>query len=116
MQSKCEKCNKKLEDPNLTHCSNECLFAGIMNSKSIDIPIKAWYGDEEMALEFPEGWSVQECRMAGHDAAAMNDDQIRQALAVDHPRHKGILGTQPHRCVGADPRFFGQAAKCLCQT
>ena len=51
-----------------------------MNAHTIRIPIKAWYGDEEMELKFPETYDVQECRMAGHDTPAMSDKQLREAL------------------------------------
>ena len=50
-----------------------------MNQK-IQIPIKAWYGDEETSLHFPEGWNVQHCQMAGHDTPALNDNQLRESL------------------------------------
>ena len=43
MQSKCRACGKELEYPNQTHCSNQCLFAPIWNSKSIrGNPIEKW--------------------------------------------------------------------------
>lgn len=61
-----------------------------MNAKTIRIPIKAWYGDEEMELQFPETWEVQECRMAGHDTPALSDEHLRGA--VQRP-----LGAEPLR-------------------
>lgn len=61
-----------------------------MNTRAIRIPIKAWYGDEEMELQFPETWEVHECRMAGHDTPPVSDEQLREALR--HP-----LGTAPLR-------------------
>ena len=43
MQGKCKKCGKKLEEPILTHCSNECLFKQIQSSQSLSgIPIETW--------------------------------------------------------------------------
>lgn len=51
-----------------------------MNAQTIRIPVKAWYGDETMELQFPETWEVQECRMLGHDTPALNDEQLRKAL------------------------------------
>ncbi len=43
MQNRCITCGKKLEYPNQTHCSNQCLFAPIWDSKSItDDPIEKW--------------------------------------------------------------------------
>jgi len=35
MGKKCENCGKELEDPRLTHCSNNCLFEIIKNSEKI---------------------------------------------------------------------------------
>lgn len=61
-----------------------------MSPQTIRIPIKAWYGDEEMGLHFPETWEVQACYMAGHNTPALGDDQLREALR--HP-----LGTEPLR-------------------
>jgi hypothetical protein len=44
MQENCKKCGKKLEDPNLTHCSNKCLLTQIQNSQSLNgIPIETWH-------------------------------------------------------------------------
>lgn len=65
-----------------------------MSTRTIRIPIKAWYGDEEMELNFPEGWDLHECLMAGHDTPGLSDDQIREAL--DHP-----LGTKPLREIAS---------------
>jgi len=39
-----------------------------------------FFGDEEMVLAFPPGWQIQMCRMDGHDAPALTDDEIRAAL------------------------------------
>ena len=61
-----------------------------MNARTINIPVKAWYGDEEMALQFPESWEVMVCNMAGHDTPALSDDQLREAL-------QNPLGTEPLR-------------------
>jgi nickel-dependent lactate racemase len=61
-----------------------------MNAQTIRIQTKAWYGDEEMVLQFPEAWEVRECRMAGHDTPPLNEEQLREALAQP-------LGTEPLR-------------------
>ena len=61
-----------------------------MNTQTIRVPIKAWYGDEEMELAFAESWEVEECRMRGHDTPVLSDDQLREALR--HP-----MGTQTLR-------------------
>jgi len=43
MTSNCEECGKKLQYPILTHCSNQCLFLQLKNSKSIgENPIETW--------------------------------------------------------------------------
>ena len=63
-----------------------------MNTQTIHIPIKAWYGEEEMALPFPETWEVHECRMTGHDTPALSDDQLRETLQQP-------LGTEPLRAL-----------------
>ena len=51
-----------------------------MTEQRIRIPIKAWYGDEEMELRFPESWQVHECRMAGLDPPPLSDEQMAEAL------------------------------------
>ena len=51
-----------------------------MPETSVRIPERAWYGDTETELTFPEGWQVQECRMAGHDTPELSDAEIREAL------------------------------------
>lgn len=52
-----------------------------MGTGKIKIPIKAWYGEEELTLNFPDQWDVTECRMAGHDTPALSDDQLKEQLA-----------------------------------
>jgi len=52
----------------------------MMTTQNIRIPIKAWYGDEEMELNFPNSWEINECRMAGHDTPPLSDEQLREAL------------------------------------
>ena len=51
------------------------------NSKKAVIPILAWYGDEELELEFPESWDVTVCKMKGHEAPPLSDAAIRKAFA-----------------------------------
>ena len=51
-----------------------------MTTQNIRIPIKAWYGDEEMDLNFPKRWEINECRMAGHDTPPLSDEQLKEAL------------------------------------
>ncbi len=48
MKCKCETCGVKLVDPQITHCSNKCLFATLWNSESLSgIPIEKWSDDEK---------------------------------------------------------------------
>ena len=49
-------------------------------SRTVTISTSAWYGDTPLDLTFPEGWEVEVCQMAGHDAPALTDDQVREAL------------------------------------
>ena len=61
-----------------------------MSTQTLSIPVKAWYGDEKMQLQFPETWDVSECRMIGHDTPALSDEQLREGLQKP-------LGTEPLR-------------------
>jgi nickel-dependent lactate racemase len=45
------------------------------------LPANEWYGWEDEELEFPESWDVQERRMAGHDAKALDGAEIADKLA-----------------------------------
>lgn len=51
------------------------------HTKKVTIPILAWYGDEELELDFPESWDVTVCKMKGQDAPPLNEAGIRQAFA-----------------------------------
>ncbi len=43
MGEKCHNCDKEMDYPWLTHCSDECLFEGIKNTESIsNTPIENW--------------------------------------------------------------------------
>ena len=44
------------------------------------VPANEWYGWEDVELEFPESWEVQERRMAGHDAKALHRGKIAEKL------------------------------------
>jgi len=46
------------------------------------------FGDEEMQLTFPVGWDIDYRPMVGHDAPAVTDDQIREAL-------RNTIGSRP---------------------
>ena len=49
--------------------------------KKAAVPVLAWYGDEELEIDFPESWDVTICRMKGHDAPPLSDAQIKKAFA-----------------------------------
>lgn len=49
----------------------------------INVPQMPWYGDTELALEFPESWDVTTCRMSGQDTPKIGDKEIRAAF--DNP-------------------------------
>ena len=42
MAKNCEVCGKKIENPDLTHCSDECLFKSVKSSRSIFPEGYAW--------------------------------------------------------------------------
>ena len=43
MGNQCRQCGMKLDVDVLTHCSDECMFEGIKESKSIsDTPVEEW--------------------------------------------------------------------------
>ena len=51
------------------------------NSEKVVVPILAWYGDEDLELEFPDSWDVTVCSMKGYDAPCLSDSEIRKAFA-----------------------------------
>ena len=44
------------------------------------VPANEFYGDEPAVLDFPDGWTVHEQRMAGHDARALSGSEISERL------------------------------------
>lgn len=43
MGENCQRCNRKMDYPWLTHCSDKCLFDIVKNSESIsDTPVEDW--------------------------------------------------------------------------
>ncbi|MBI4551689.1 MAG: DUF2088 domain-containing protein [Candidatus Latescibacteria bacterium] len=52
-----------------------------MHDHTVTLPVAAWGQTTTLDLSFPEDWTVTCCRMAGHDAPGLSDDQIRAALA-----------------------------------
>ncbi|MHB1134867.1 MAG: lactate racemase domain-containing protein [Chloroflexota bacterium] len=59
-----------------------------MPTQKISVRVNAFFGDNEIDLSFPSHWDIHECRMVGHDAPALDDAQMRAALAApfDSPR------------------------------
>ncbi len=51
------------------------------NRQKTKVPVLAWYGDEELEIDFPESWDVTFCKMKGHDAPPLSDAGIRKAFA-----------------------------------
>ncbi len=49
----------------------------------VNVPQMPWYGDTELALEFPDSWDVTTCRMNGQDTPKIGDQEIRAAF--DNP-------------------------------
>jgi nickel-dependent lactate racemase len=52
-----------------------------MATTTVRVPQLAWYGNSELALDFPESWRVTVCRMKGHDRPALGEDAIREAFS-----------------------------------
>ena len=48
--------------------------------QQISLRVNEHYGDEDINLTFPEGWSIHRVEMACKDTPQMNDDDIRAAL------------------------------------
>ena len=49
---------------------------------TIRVPVDAWGEDSVRELTFPDGWGITQCTMKGHDAPAMDDEEIRGALGA----------------------------------
>jgi nickel-dependent lactate racemase len=49
----------------------------------VEVPAWEWYGWKTEELEFPDGWTVNEQRMHGHDAPALTRKRIAEKL--EHP-------------------------------
>ena len=42
MAKNCEVCGEIMENPDLTHCSDECLFESVKSSKSVFSEDRGW--------------------------------------------------------------------------
>jgi nickel-dependent lactate racemase len=54
-----------------------------MCSNKVAVPAWEWYGDTLEDLEFPDGWTIHEQRMAGHYAKPLSLEEITEKLL--HP-------------------------------
>ena len=61
-----------------------------MDSQTVRVPQRAYYGDSELELPVPSSWDIVMKPMPGWDAAPLTADQMRSALA--HP-----IGAPPLR-------------------
>ena len=48
-------------------------------NRTVSVPFGAWYGEEELALSFPDGWEVT--LLSPDDAPALDDAQLAAAFA-----------------------------------
>ena len=51
-----------------------------MSWKNVTVNVGAFFGDRPLELRFPNEWNVIECKMAGHDAPPLRDEEIREKL------------------------------------
>ncbi len=61
-----------------------------MHTKSISVPHRIWYEEDEQYLVFPDSWDAMLCLMQGHDASRISSQDIRSAI-------KNPLGNHPLR-------------------
>ena len=72
-----------------------------MRAHKTTMHVNAFFGDDEIELSFPESWEVTECRMAGHDRPALNDDEMRQVLRnpIGTPRLSDMARDKKQVCI-----------------
>ena len=58
------------------------MFSRSMSSNTVEVPIAAWGEDGTCELTFAADWVITHCTMKGHDAPALGDEEIRQALSA----------------------------------
>ncbi|MDY6916567.1 MAG: lactate racemase domain-containing protein, partial [Chloroflexota bacterium] len=61
-----------------------------MVTKTMSVPRQLWFDGGELELEFPDSWDVVPCRMNGHGAARIKDEDIQGVLRTP-------VGTAPLR-------------------
>lgn len=61
-----------------------------MSDHRVSIPIACWGANTTLDLTFPAAWTINCCKMKGHDAPGITDEEIRASLAQTY-------GTPPLR-------------------
>lgn len=61
-----------------------------MHTKSISVPRRIWYEEDDQHLIFPDAWDAMLCLMQGHDAPRISARDIKSAI-------KNPLGNHPLR-------------------
>ncbi len=56
------------------------MAAETTGGQSLLFRVSLWKDEREIRLDFPQGWDLTECRMAGHDLAPLSDLQIQDAF------------------------------------
>ena len=72
-----------------------------MSPRRVTVTVNAYFGDDDLELQFPDGWAVAECRMAGHGRPALSAEQIRQALGqpIGTPRLRDLAKGKQQVCI-----------------
>lgn len=78
------KCHRGIDE------SREQTVRETQMTTTIQVPQLPWHGAKPLDLALPDEWQIEVCNMAGYDRPAMNDDQIRAAIA-------NPIGTPPIR-------------------
>lgn len=50
------------------------------SKNSISVRVSLWKNEREITLDFPSGWDVLECKMAGHDLPPLSSSTIQNAF------------------------------------
>lgn len=69
--------------------------------QTIKMQVNAFFGDDIVELALPDNWDVQECRMAGHDAAPLTDDEMRDGMRspIGSPRLSELAQGAGQVCI-----------------
>lgn len=68
----------------------------------VKIPWKAWYGDEQLTLSFPDDWKITICAM--DNAPELTDRQIEEAFEtpIDTPRLRELAKGSKNAAIVMD--------------